>query len=147
MRTMQSLPINILAKVAFAACLLIVIPACGASTDAGSGVYDYANLPAQGNAANGQQIFEHGKADAPACASCHHIDSIPSIGPGLGGLADRADSRVSGQSAREYIFNSIIAPAKFIVPGFSNQMYGLYGSKLTSQDVADTIAYVLAPAQ
>ena len=139
--------IKIMLKALFAACLLATITACGASTDSGSGVFSYANLPAKGDAANGQQIFEHGKADAPGCTTCHHIDSTASIGPGLGGLPDRAGSRVDGQTAREYIFNSIVSPARFIVPGYSNQMFGLYGTKLTSQDIADVIAYVLSPAQ
>ena len=137
---------NSLTRAALFACLLLVTSACGASSDASSGVFSYANLPAQGDIANGEQLFLHGKGDAPACATCHHIDSTASIGPGLGGLADRMASRVSGQSAREYIFNSIVSPARFIVPGYSNQMFGLYGTKLTSQDIADVMAYVLAPA-
>ena len=133
---------NRLIRIALTVCVLAALTGCGSTSGSGTSS-DFANLPAQGNVANGEQIFLHGKADAPSCTSCHHTDSSTSIGPGLGGIADRAASRVSGQAAREYIYTSIVSPAKFIVPGFSNQMYSQYGSKLSSVDIADVMAYVI----
>ena len=100
----------------------------------------------QGDPARGADIFNNGKGDAPACATCHTLDSSTKVGPGLGSLADRAGTRVGGQSARDYVYAHITAPGTFVVPGFGNIMYNQYAAKLSQQDIADVIAYVLGPA-
>ena len=43
-------------------------------------------------------------------------------GPPLNGIADRAGERVPGQSAEEYIANSIWNSGAFRVPGYDQQM-------------------------
>ncbi|HLY29084.1 MAG TPA: cytochrome c [Aggregatilineales bacterium] len=100
----------------------------------------------QGDLARGEQIFNNGKADAPACATCHTLDSTTKVGPGLGGLADRAGTRVSGMSASDYVYQHVVSPGFYVVPGFGNIMYNQYAAKLSPQDIADVMAYVLGPA-
>ena len=59
------------------------------------------------------------------CNSCHTLDSLEwssRTGPSLNGVADRAGERVSGQSAEEYIANSVWNAQAFVVPGYNEQM-------------------------
>jgi len=60
-----------------------------------------------------------------ACAGCHVLDDLGwagITGPTLNGLADRAGERVSGQTAEEYIANSIWNPGSYLAPGYQNLM-------------------------
>jgi cytochrome c553 len=105
--------------------------------------YTFADIPAEGDPAHGAVLFNQGKDSAPACSTCHEITAQTTIGPGLAGIGERAGTRVSGQSAKEYIFNSITNPPLVLVTGFSNLMYDQYEAKLTPQDIADLTAYLL----
>jgi mono/diheme cytochrome c family protein len=107
-------------------------------------VPDAATLPTSGDAGHGAVIFNQGVGDAPPCAACHRTDSSALVGPGLGGLSARAGSRVSGLSARDYVYQSIVSPARYLVSGYTNVMYSSYGEKLSPQDIADVMAYVLS---
>ena len=103
----------------------------------------FTDIKSEGDAAHGQALFEKGEGDAPACATCHNTSDVSKVGPGLLGIADRAATRVSGQSAREYIFYSITAPGRYIVPGFTNVMYPNYADKLSAQDISDVMTYLM----
>jgi cytochrome c551/c552 len=105
----------------------------------------YADVPTNGDAAHGKQIFHTKTNGGPACAECHSLEVQTVIGPGLAGLADRAGKRVEGKSAREYVFESITRPAIYIVSGFSNLMYTQYSDTLSKQDIADLLAFLLGP--
>jgi cytochrome c553 len=105
--------------------------------------YKFTDIPAEGDPAHGATLFNQGKGDAPACGTCHETTDQTDIGPGLAGISERAATRVGGQSAKEYIFNSITNPPLFLVTGFSNLMYDQYENKLTPQDIADLTAYLL----
>jgi cytochrome c2 len=104
--------------------------------------YAFEDLPDHGDAARGALLFEEGKGEAPACVTCHHTSSQRGVGPGLAGLAERAGSRVPGQSATEYLFYSIVRPSQYVVRGYSNVMYNRYEEHLSLQDIADLIAYL-----
>lgn len=55
---------------------------------------------------------------SPRCTACHRISKKGNAngpGPNLNGLKDRADSRIPGLNAREYIKQSIINPSAYIV--------------------------------
>ncbi len=70
----------------------------------------------------GRQILVSGTYP---CATCHVLDDLGwtgNIGPNLNTIGTRAATRVGGQTAEEYIHNSIRVPGEFIVPGYSNQM-------------------------
>ncbi len=59
------------------------------------------------------------------CNSCHILDSLgwtSRTGPSLNGIADRAGERVPGQSAEEYIVQSVWNSQAFVVPGYTEQM-------------------------
>ncbi len=47
------------------------------------------------------------------------------------------------QSAEEYTFYSILRPSKYLVQGFSNVMPSNYEEKLSQQETADLITYML----
>jgi len=126
-------------KLSIAALLVALLVGCSSTPPK----IAFTDLPAQGDAGRGAHVFTTGVSDAPACATCHRTDGVTLVGPGLGGLATRAEARVSGLSAREYVYQSIVSPAKYIVGGFTNLMYDKYGDKLSAQDIADVIAYLL----
>jgi sulfur-oxidizing protein SoxX len=98
-----------------------------------------------GDATRGQQLFQHGFNGAPPCVTCHAIR--PSmrlmVGPNLGGLAQRAASRLEGVAAQAYLRQSILDPNAFVVPGFQGVMYPGYASHYGEQDITDLVAYLL----
>jgi cytochrome c2 len=101
--------------------------------------FTFRDLPA-GDAGSGSKLFEQGRNDAPSCASCHQGEG--GTGPALTGIGERAETRVDGESAEEYLFNSIIRPAKYLVQGYSNVMYSDYATVYEPADIADLIAYL-----
>jgi mono/diheme cytochrome c family protein len=102
----------------------------------------FKDLP-PGDAARGAVLFTQSVNGAPPCTSCHSLDGSIVVGPSLKGVAGVAGSRVAGQSAGEYLYQSVVSPAAYIVSGYSNEMYGLYGRDLTQQQIADLVAYLL----
>jgi mono/diheme cytochrome c family protein len=107
-----------------------------------------------GDAANGQVVFvtQYTLPDgaAWACASCHSItpDELRLIGPGLWNIAVKAETRVEGETAQEYIVHSIVAPADFIAPvrdgepAWALNMPLGFGEVLTEQEIQDLVAYL-----
>ena len=110
-------------------------------------------LPA-GDAERGQKLFAQEEKQASqtnaSCTACHSL--IPGevkVGPSLAGIADRAATRVAGETAEQYIRQSIQQPNAFIVPdlptyqanGKSVMPEGL-GNLMSAQDLADLIAYL-----
>lgn len=83
------------------------------------------------------------------CSQCHSNtpDELRLIGPGLWNVAVRAETRVEGQTAVEYIRNSILHPNDFIAPGDPAFPPGLmpqdYEEVLTEEQINDLIAYLL----
>lgn len=96
-----------------------------------------------GNAEHGAELFTQSINGAPPCNTCHLTDDTTLVGPGLKGYAARAATRVEGQNAEQYTEESITHPASFVVSGFPNAMYNQYASKLSPQDIADLMAYLL----
>ena len=99
--------------------------------------YSFADLPT-GDIEQGAALF------ADNCLSCHPLDSGQATGPGVADYGNTAGTRVSGQSPEEYTFNSILRPSKYMVRGYSNVMPSDYDDKLSQQDIADLIAYLLS---
>jgi hypothetical protein len=72
------------------------------------------------------------------------------VGPYLGNIANDAATRVSGVSAEQYIYESILDPNKFITEDCPNgpcnepsQMRLDYGGVLSEQDMADLVTYYM----
>ena len=99
---------------------------------------------AQADAGSGEKLFNQSNDEAPACAACHSVSGADSgIGNSLAGIATVAAQRVSGQSAQQYLYSSIVRPASYLVPGYANLMYAEYAERLETADIADLIAYML----
>ena len=61
----------------------------------------------------------------------------------MAGIANRAGARVSGQTAEDYLHNSILDPNQYVVDGFSpGLMYQNYKDVLTDEQITDLIAYL-----
>ena len=104
-----------------------------------------------GDAANGQVVFttQHNTDKGTwSCAMCHSVtaDEARLIGPGLWNIGTRAAERVAGQSAFDYIHESIVHPDTFIAPGDPPYPAGLMPSNwetvLTPDEMNDVIAYL-----
>ncbi len=101
------------------------------------------DLPATRSAAHGGELFTSPISDAPACITCHRLDATAGRGPGLGGYGARAGVQVAGESAEVYTFYSIADPARHLVSGYSNIMFADYANRLSAQEIADLIAFLL----
>ena len=86
----------------------------------------------------GQKVFN------ARCATCHALvpDTII-IGPSLSGIATRAETRVPGMSADEYILLSILRPGDYVVEGFNNVMITNFAKELTNEDMNALVAFLM----
>ena len=86
----------------------------------------------------GQAVFN------ARCATCHALvpDTII-IGPSLYGIATRAETRVEGQSAEEYLTMSVLRPGDYVVEGFNNVMITNLAKELTSEELNALVAFLL----
>lgn len=90
------------------------------------------------------QVYDNTNMGPYACYTCHHVDSVErKIGPGLLGIGERGATRVAGESAAQYLYNSIVHPNDYIVEEYPpNLMPQNYDALLTDQDIYDIIAYL-----
>lgn len=90
----------------------------------------------------GRQIVE-GKG---LCLTCHTIgQQVPNARfPDLAGIAGRAEERIPGMSAVEYMAQSLYDPEAFIVPGFTGGMPPINRPPvgLTDEEIRTVIAYL-----
>lgn len=129
--------------------VMLALAACGGGGDTAEeptgGGEDVAAI---GDAANGERLFAQatiGANNAPGCITCHSLEpDVVIVGPSQAGLATRAQTRVAGMSAADYIHQSIVEPNAYIVEGFAEGlMYQNYGTDLTEQEINDLVAYTL----
>jgi nitric oxide reductase subunit C len=98
------------------------------------------NLPAD-PAARGRYWFTRPPA---ACAGCHSLEAgVVIVGPSLAGVASRAASRVDGESAADYLRESILHPSAYVVEGFPDSMPHNFSEVLSSEQIDDIIAFLL----
>lgn len=96
------------------------------------------------DAGSGEKLFNQSSNGAPTCMSCHIVEGESrGIGPSLAGIASVAGERVEGQNAEEYLYWSIVRPARHLVSGYSNVMYATYDDAYEPADIGDLIAYML----
>lgn len=103
-------------------------------------------LPDTADSEHGSELFETFQADAGfACSTCHRADSEDRlIGPGLLNVGSRADSRVDGQLALDYIYTSIMNPSAFVVPDYPDGLMPANWAEIyTEEELYDIIAYLL----
>lgn len=123
---------------AIALTLIVGLAACGSQEVE----TNFEDLPA-GDAERGAELYDVSINLAPTCLNCHQLDEQALGGPGLGGYAQLAGERVEGQSAEEYTYLAIVDPGDYLTPGWNNVMYARYGDRLSDQEIADLIAYLL----
>ena len=96
----------------------------------------------EGDAASGAALFTEAINGAPSCVTCHSLDGSTLVGPSMKGYAAVAGTRTD-LSAEAYTYQSIVQPPAHTVSGFANVMYAQYGQKLSQQQQADLIAYLM----
>lgn len=104
-----------------------------------------AAAPPVGDPVNGQVLFNTFQPAANfACATCHMVNAETQlIGPGLLNIGVRAETRVPGQTADEYLHNSILHPSDYVVEGYPDMLMPRnYGEIFTEQQINDLVAYL-----
>jgi mono/diheme cytochrome c family protein len=118
--------------------LLVSLAACGGGSEP---------APAGGNTDAGEALFAQSSVGSQAgCITCHSLEpGVDLVGPSLANVGAEAGSRVSGQSAEEYLRQSILEPGDYVVDGFgAGIMPGGYSSELSDEQVDDLVAYLLS---
>lgn len=91
--------------------------------------------------ANGRYWFSRSPAN---CATCHSLEpDVVIVGPSLAGVATRVQTRVPGQSAEEYLRNSLLHPGDYVVPGFNNVMAQNLRDVLSADQINNLIALLM----
>ena len=116
--------------------LSLLLVACG-----GSG-------SSSGDAAKGKALFESaviGQNSAPGCSTCHSTEPGKVIvGPSLAGIATTAETAESGETAEQFLHESIVDPNAKITDGFAADiMYQNFQKDLTDQQINDIVAYLM----
>lgn len=99
-----------------------------------------------GDVGAGKTLFAQPLIGAqPGCSTCHSLNADEVIvGPSLAGIGTRAETRVSGTSAEDYIRTSILHPDDYIVDGFQpGVMVQVWEQELTPEEVDNVVAYLL----
>jgi cytochrome c2 len=88
----------------------------------------------------GAQLFKR------HCATCHAVtpEASSRIGPSLHEIGRLADTRIPGMSAEQYIFQSIVDPNAYRLPGASGDMPESTTNNLRTADLIDITAFLAA---
>ena len=79
------------------------------------------------------------------CRLCHSLEpGVVLVGPSLAGVATRAEARVPGLTAAEYLRQSIVDPNAYVVDGFpKGQMFQNFARVLTAEQIDSLVAFLL----
>ncbi len=102
----------------------------------------------EGDAARGEALFNSQETPlggvALGCSGCHN----GVVAPAAEGLWARveterlADAALAGYTAEQYVVESIVNPGAYVVEGYQPIMPGTFGEALSTQDLADLLAYI-----
>lgn len=98
-----------------------------------------------GDVENGRALFNEVRSEVNfACVTCHYPDREDQlIGPGLLNVSARAETRVAGETAAQYLYQSIVAPGAYVVEGYPDGlMPQIYAQIFTEEQIQDIIAYL-----
>jgi mono/diheme cytochrome c family protein len=126
-------------------------PTSGGEAPAATPVPVVAALPADdalasGDATRGQQVFA-----SQACAACHQVTGTAEpVCPNLSDIGTQAaqiiaEAGYAGQatSGSQYLYESIVHPAAYIVAGFNDGvMPNNFATTLTEEQIFDLVAYL-----
>jgi mono/diheme cytochrome c family protein len=103
-------------------------PAAGANVDAGKTLFAQTTIGSQ-----------------PGCITCHSLEAGKTlVGPSLAGIGTAAAGKVSGESAEQFLRNSIVEPNAYVEEGFAQGLMPAYKDALSEQQVSDLVAYLLS---
>ena len=117
----------------------LTLAACGGG---GGGASQPAASGGAGDAAAGKALFAQTVIGSnPGCVTCHSLEAGKTlVGPSMAGIAGRAGSAVSGQSAEQYLRQSLAEPDAFVAKGFQKGL--MPKPTLTDKQANDIIAYL-----
>jgi mono/diheme cytochrome c family protein len=98
-------------------------------------------IPVDDPVARGLAVYEK-----YSCGACHIITGISEgvVGPNQTNIGAVAETRVAGQSAEDYIRESILAPNAYVVEGFTEGiMPQNYADLMTEVEIIDLVAFLL----
>jgi cytochrome c551/c552 len=96
-------------------------------------------LLAMGNVANGEAV-----AQQFSCVACHVAGAANGVAPSWEGIAENAATRRPPLTAAAYLYESITQPSVFVMPPYANSMPANYGQRMSEQQLADLLVYLLA---
>jgi len=85
------------------------------------------------------------------CVACHNLNenqtpsNIGPVGPHQGNLHETAKTRVDGQSAEEYVYESIVNPGAYVVDGYAGSMPGDFAERMSEEEIRGLAAWMLDP--
>lgn len=120
------------------------IPADAATRTVGTDVERILNTleTVYGDPLNGQILYDGDLG----CAGCHISES--KIAPPTEGTYTRveeirlADAALVDYTIRQYLVESIVQPAHYLVPNYQNIMLNNFGERITLQELADLVAFL-----
>jgi len=79
------------------------------------------------------------------CVGCHALDpNAVMTGPTWHNMGDTAVIRVPGESPALYLYESIVNPNAYVVPGYpGNIMPATFGEQMSVQELGEMVAYLL----
>lgn len=97
-----------------------------------------AGLPA-GSADRGKGLFT-----SQGCVACHSLDKgTVLVGPSLAGVFTTAATREPNVGAKEYLYESLVLPNKFVVDKFQpNLMPQTFAQTLSPAQISDLLAWM-----
>jgi mono/diheme cytochrome c family protein len=125
--------------------VFLVVAACG------DGQADTTTQTAAvGDPERGRQIWDDGGGvlSGGGCSECHSLDGSESTvvvvkAPTWQGISGRAGDRVTGLSAEEYLRESIVDPAAYIVESYPDYMPKGFRILLSEEDIDNLVAFLL----
>ncbi len=79
-----------------------------------------------------------------ACTACHLLGG-ERVAPGWANIVELAPQRRPPLTAAEYIYEAIVHPAVHLVEGYPASMPQDYETRLSEQELADILVYLLTP--
>lgn len=94
--------------------------------------------PSDGGSSEGADLFSSAVLGGQSgCVTCHSLEpDLIVVGPSLSGVGERAETRVSAQSARACLRTSIVDPDAYVVDGFDGgRMPSNWAEVLTETEI------------
>ncbi|MCU0503392.1 MAG: cytochrome c [Anaerolineae bacterium] len=122
--------------------LMVAVLALAACGGGGGASQPAASGGGAGDAAAGKTLFAQTViGSSPGCITCHSLEAGKTlVGPSMAGIASRAGSAAAGQSAEQYLRQSLTEPDAVVAKGFQKGL--MPKPTLTDKQANDLIAYM-----